>query len=172
MSFSSFNIILNLQGVFLPESIQIQQNFRKSYQTILQKACVIMGLPLVTMQSPKNKAQAKTTVLEAMLRFVSSSWRYCSKVFTAWVFIDDHKKGSHLMSTGRSCGRRARAISVTLHGIVHASKLTISSWIYGHLEQQQQHSSVCVLSKDNADRIVNLGVEFEELTVIMMYLPE
>lgn len=39
----------------------------KSYQTILQKACVIKGLPLVTMQSPKNKAQATTTVLEAMM---------------------------------------------------------------------------------------------------------
>lgn len=53
--------------LFLQESKQIQHNFMKSYQTILQKACVIKGLPLVTMQSPKNKAQATTTVLEAMM---------------------------------------------------------------------------------------------------------
>lgn len=53
--------------LFLQESKRIQHNFMKSYQTILQKACVIKGLPLVTMQSPKNKAQATTTVLEAMM---------------------------------------------------------------------------------------------------------
>lgn len=59
--------------------------------------------------------------------FVSCSRRHCKKVFTACVFIDYHKKGSHLMSTGWSCGRHTKAISVTLHGILHASKPTILS---------------------------------------------
>lgn len=67
------------------ESVQVQQNFTKSYQTILQKACVIMGFPLVTTQSPKNKAQARTTVLEAMV-FVSCSRRHCKKVFRCLCF--------------------------------------------------------------------------------------
>lgn len=152
----------------LPESIQVQKKFRKSYQTILQKACVIEGLPLVTMQSPKNKAQAISTVLEAMMRLVSRSRRYCKTVFTACVFIVDRKKGSHLMSTGWSWGRRAKAISVTLHGIVHATKPTISSRISGHLEQQQQHNSVSRIMQIE----VNLEAQFEESTIILMHSSE
>lgn len=69
--------------------------------------------------------------------FVSCSRRHCKKVFTACVFIDYHKKGSHLMSAGWSCGRRTKAISVTLHAILHASKPTIlSRVVYDHSEQQ------------------------------------
>lgn len=83
--------------------------------------------------------------------FVSCSRQHCKKGFTACVFIDYHKKGSHLMSTGWSCGRLTKAISVTLHAILHASKPTILSRVSGHSEQQQQKDlcvCVCIFSKE------------------------
>lgn len=116
--------------LILQESVQVQHNDVKSYQTILQKACVIIGLPLAMMQSPKIKALAINTVLKAMMRFVSCSTHHCKMVCPACVFIVHHKKGSHSMSTRWSCGRRAKAISVTHQ----AGKPTISSWISGHLK--------------------------------------
>lgn len=64
-----------------PKIKQFRHKFKDSYQTILQKACVMEGLPLVMTQSPKTKAQATSTVLEGMMRFVSWSRRHSEKVF-------------------------------------------------------------------------------------------
>lgn len=87
------------------------------------------------------------------------------EVFLACVFIDDHKKGSHLMSTGRSCGRRAKAISVTLHG--HRSRRQAYNFLTDlwSLRTTTTKFCVCVLSKDNSDKILNLEVRFEELII-------
>lgn len=167
-SFSNIFDVLNPPCLlFYLKSMQVEKNCIKSHQTILQKACVMAGLPLATMQSPTNKAQVKATVLEAMMRFVPCPRHHWGKVFTAWVFIDHHKKGSHLMSTSWSCGSRAKAISVTLHGVVHASEPAISSRISGHLEHWTTTATfylcVCILKETYSNWVQSVREEHSEI---------
>lgn len=103
------------------------------------------GLPLVMTQSPKTKAQATSTVLEGMMRFVSWSRRHSEKVFHSPCLYRPPQEGESLDVHWLVMWRREKAISVTLHSILHANKPAILSRVPDHWggRQQQQQKGQC-----------------------------
>lgn len=111
----SFHYILSVCTVTLHEpsaegtNLTVDHKEMKSYQTILQKACVVsLGPPFVTMHIPKKRAQTTTQILTAMMKLlwtlVPDFSRGCVYVCVVRVYIEDCLTRNNLKTIGLSCG--------------------------------------------------------------------
>ena len=107
----------------------------KSYQTILQKACVIsVGPPFMTTHIPKKRAQATTKVLTAMLKFVSRARVLpdCVNVSGSGLYRRLHEK-EQLADHWLVMWTRGKVIRMTLQIDCMASftpaRLDLTAWI-------------------------------------------